>query len=232
MVLLWKEAESATKFGSRHLGTLGLVTGAFHAPYNQPVKVVTVIAVFAAWTTNCVLAESMTRLERQRLIAHLEMTEQELSDSITGLSFAQLQFRPSAESWNLLEVLEHLVVAEPIYWQDLKKALAAPPDRPRRSGSDDSVLWYGIDRTQRQKAIPAEQPTRQLRDVRKGLMAFHKLRGQMLEYARTTQDDLRSHTVQRERCDAYQWFLLISTHAQRHSLQIREIKAHPDFPDK
>jgi hypothetical protein len=30
--------------------------------------------------------------------------------------------------------------------------------------------------------------------------------------------------------DVYQWFLMISTHSQRHILQIREIKADPRFP--
>ena len=32
--------------------------------------------------------------------------------------------------------------------------------------------------------------------------------------------------------DVYQWFLMISTHSQRHILQIREIKADPKFPGK
>jgi hypothetical protein len=54
----------------------------------------------------------------------------------------------------------------------------------------------------------------------------------MLEYARTTDDDLRGHVVEREQSDAYQWLLLISTHAQRHILQIREIKADPKFPKR
>ena len=54
----------------------------------------------------------------------------------------------------------------------------------------------------------------------------------MLKYARTTNDDLRGHLVEREGCDAYQWLLLISTHGQRHILQIREIKADPGFPKK
>jgi hypothetical protein len=30
--------------------------------------------------------------------------------------------------------------------------------------------------------------------------------------------------------DVYQWFLMISTHSQRHILQIREIKAASGFP--
>jgi hypothetical protein len=30
--------------------------------------------------------------------------------------------------------------------------------------------------------------------------------------------------------DLYQWYLMISTHSMRHILQIREVKAHEDFP--
>jgi hypothetical protein len=36
--------------------------------------------------------------------------------------------------------------------------------------------------------------------------------------------------VPRQGSDAYQWALLISTHEQRHILQIREIKRDPRFP--
>jgi hypothetical protein len=52
----------------------------------------------------------------------------------------------------------------------------------------------------------------------------------MLRYVRTTNDDLRAHYVDRQGSDAYQWLLLISTHEQRHILQIRELKVHPNFP--
>jgi hypothetical protein len=125
-----------------------------------------------------------------------------------------------------------LVVAGPIYWQDLRKAMKAPPSSQRRSGTDADVLWYGIDRTQRQKAVAAEEAQGQWRDLRAGVDAFRKLHADMVQYARTTDDDLRSHVVEREGSDAYQWLLLISTHEQRHILQIREIKADPKFPKK
>jgi len=171
-------------------------------------------------------------MERQRLVAHLEMTESWLADEVSGLSPAQLQFRPAPGAWSIMEVVEHLVVAEPIYWQDLRRAMQAPPSSPRRSGTDADILWYGIDRTQRQKAVAAEEPKGQMRDLGAGLDAFRKLHAQMLRYARTTDDDLRSHVVEREGSDAYQWLLLISAHEQRHILQIREIKADPKFPRK
>jgi len=183
-----------------------------------------------AFGTVCVAGAPLTKLERQRLIAHLEMTESWLLDEVRGLSAAQLQFRPASEAWCVLEVIDHVVVSELVYWQDFEKAMKAPPSGQVRPGADADVLWYGIDRSQRQKALPAEKPKGQLHDLRAGLDAFSKLRAQMLRYARTTNDDLRNHVVERERCDAYQWLVLISSHAQRHILQIREIKANPKFP--
>jgi hypothetical protein len=177
-------------------------------------------------------AAPMTRLERQHLVAHLEMTGSWLIDEVTGLTPAQLQFRPAPGAWSILEVVEHLVVAEPIYWQDLRKAMQGRASSQTRPGRDEDVLWYGIDRSQRQKAIAPEDSKGQLRDLGAGLEVLRKLHAQMLQYVRTTEEDLRSHIVERERSDAYQWLLLISTHEQRHILQIREIKADPKFPKK
>lgn len=175
---------------------------------------------------------NLTEIERRRLIAHLEMTERWLVDEVVGLSAAQLAFRPSPASWTILEVVEHLVVVGPIYWRDLQEAMNAPAGGRTSAMSDADVLWYGIDRTFREKAIPPEEPKRQLRDVRAGLESIRKAHGQLRNYIRTTKDDLRSHIVARQGCDAYQWALLISTHEQRHVLQIREIKATSGFPGK
>ena len=172
----------------------------------------------------------MTRLERQHLIAHMEMTGSWLASEVSGLSPAQLEFRPAPGSWSIMQVVEHLMIADPIYWQDFKNAMKAPPSNRKRSGTDEGVLWYGIDRTQRQKAIPAEDVKGTLHDLGTGLEALRKVHAQMLEYIRTSDEDLRSHVVEREGSDAYQWLLLISTHEQRHILQIREIKADPKFP--
>jgi hypothetical protein len=175
-------------------------------------------------------AAPLNGLERRRLVAHMEMTEPWLVDEVSGLSPAQLAFRPEAGAWNILDVLDHLVVVAPIYWLDLQQALKTAPIAPAAAPNDASVLWYGIDRTERQKAIPGEVPKGTIRDLRSGLERYRAAHRDRLRYARTTTDSLRSHIVAREGCDAYQWLLLISTHEQRHILQIREIKAHEDFP--
>lgn len=176
-------------------------------------------------------AAQLTDLERQRLVAHLEMTASWLEDELSALSAAQVNFRPSANAWTILEVLDHLVVVGPIYWKDLQ---GATPVASARAGmmNDVDVLWYGIDRTNRETAIKTEVPSRKLRDVAAGLAEYRKHHTRLLEYVRTTRDDLRRRIVDRQNSDAYQWALLISTHEQRHILQIREIKSHAKFPKR
>jgi len=189
------------------------------------------VSVCASLSAGIISAASLTARERQHLVAHLEMTEGWLAEEVSGLSPAQLQFRAAPGTWSILEVLEHLVVAEPIYWQDLHTAMKRPPVTRKPSATDAEILWYGIDRTQRQTANAAEAPTGQLlHDARAGLSRLHELHAQMLRYAKATDEDLRGHVVERQGCDAFQWFLLISTHEQRHVLQIREIKADRRFP--
>jgi hypothetical protein len=173
-------------------------------------------------------AAPMTALERQRLAAHMEFTAKWLADEVSGLSAAQAAFQPAPGKWSIAQVLEHLVVVAPIYWKNLQDALASPP-RGGSAMTDADVLWYGIDRTRPDVAIPTELPPAQLRDVRRALDEYRKHHDRLLQYVKTTQDDLRGHIVERQQCDGYQWALLISTHEQRHILQIREIKAHPGF---
>lgn len=172
----------------------------------------------------------LTGSERDRLVSHLEMTGSWLIDEVSGLTPAQLGFRPSPDAWSIMQVIDHLVVVAPIYWENLQAAIKAPADARASQMTDADVLWYGIDRTRREKAIPSEVPKGQLRDLRAGLDAFRAHHARLLQYVKTTADDLRGHVVERQRCDAYQWALLISTHEQRHILQIREVKAHPKFP--
>ena len=171
----------------------------------------------------------ITDLERQRLVAHLEMTASWLEDEVRGLSTAQATFRPARNSWTVLEVLDHLVVVGPIYWKDLQSAKEVSTGRVGMM-NDVDVLWYGIDRTNRETALATEEPSRKLQDVLSGLNSYRTQHARLLQYIRTTKDDLRRRIVERQNSDAYQWALLTSTHEQRHILQIREIKRDAKFP--
>ncbi len=135
------------------------------------------------------------------------------------------------ESWSVEEVVMHLAIAEPQYWTSFKESLAKPvqPDfKPQ--ATDVAMLWYGIDRTQRTTTGEARVPRDQFPDMKSSLASFRKLRGEMMKTAKETQEDLRARQYLTASQDLYQWFLMISTHSQRHIMQIREVKAHKSFP--
>ena len=54
----------------------------------------------------------------------------------------------------------------------------------------------------------------------------------MLKTARDSQEDFRGRKLLEGNMDVYQWFLMISSHSQRHILQIREIKSASGYPGK
>ena len=176
-------------------------------------------------------AGPMTPGDRQRLVAHLEMTEAWLDSEVNGLSDAQLKFKMTPDSWSVEEVVMHLAIAEPQYWDQFKESLAKPvkPDfKPQVT--DAQMLWYGVDRTQRTTTGDARVPRHQFPNMKASLASFKKLRVEMMKTAKESQEDLRGRQYLTASQDLYQWFLMISTHSQRHIMQIREVKAHRGYP--
>jgi hypothetical protein len=177
-------------------------------------------------------AAPMTQGEREHLIAHLEMTQAWLTDEVSGLSAAQLNFRPAPDRWTVAEVVQHLVISEPNYWKLLQDALKQPPKKLDKQATDAAVLWYGIDRTRHENTTADQNPKEQAIDSAQALKTFLNMHAQLLDMARSTNEDLRAHAVPDWGVDAYQCLLEISAHEQRHILQIREIKASAGFPKK
>ena len=184
----------------------------------------------SVWFVAPMAGEPMKAGDRQRLLAHLEMTESWLVSELSGLSPAQLGYRTTPESWSITDVTEHLAIAEPQYWQRVNDSMKQPATTDKIEATDAGILWYGIDRTNRQKTGEARVPHGTFKSAADALAAFRKLRSTMREYAQATSDDLRSRKLLEGNMDVYQWFLMISTHSQRHILQIREIKAHAGYP--
>jgi DinB superfamily len=191
-------------------------------------SLVTLLAV----TTLRLDAAPMTDGERQRLLAHLDMSESWLVSEVSGLSDEQLRFRRAPDTWSIMDVVEHLAIAEPQYWKHLQDSAKQPETTGKVEATDAGILWYGIDRSERQKTGEARVPKGRWNEIKDSLGEFRKLRATMRDYAATTQDGLRSRRLIDGNMDVYQWFLMISTHSQRHILQIREIKAEAHFPGK
>jgi len=177
----------------------------------------------------------MTKEDREHLLVHFEMTTQMLAEQVHSLSTAQLEYKASPDRWSIREVVSHLAVAEPDYWRDLQKALKAAPDMKERksAATDADILWYGIDRVVHTKTGGGHEKVDTYKDLGEALGKFQALRATMIEYIKTTNDDMRAHSFgDQQVIDCWQWMLEISTHAERHIEQIREIKNDRNFPRK
>lgn len=176
-------------------------------------------------------ADPMTPGDRQRLVAHLEMTEAWLASELEGLSAAQLAWRPSPDAWSVKDVVEHLGIAEPQYWKQVQDSLKTPVTPSYKpEATDAAILWYGIDRTTRARTGEARVPDGRFTDAAAALASFRALRATMRDLAKTSQDDFRGRKLIDGNMDVYQWFLMISSHSQRHILQMREVKANAGYP--
>ena len=180
-------------------------------------------------------AEPISQADHEHLLVHFEMTTQMVAEQVRGLSPAQLEYKASPDRWSIREIVSHLAVAEPDYWRDLKKALQATPDMKEKksTATDADILWYGVDRVVHTKTGGGHEKVETYKDLGEALEKFHALRATMIEFIKTTNDDLRAHSFgDREVIDCWQWMLEISTHAERHIQQIREIKNDSNFPKK
>jgi len=175
-------------------------------------------------------AAPITPVDRQRLLAHLAMTESWLVNELAGLTPAQQTYRRAPGTWHILDVVEHLAVAEPQYWNLVQDSMAQPPSAAGITATDDDILWYGIDRTRHDRTGEAREPKGKYTDVPSALQDFRTLRATIKSFAADTQDDLRARKLVEGNMSVYQWLLMISTHSQRHILQIREVKEAAGFP--
>lgn len=182
------------------------------------------------------LAGPMSAKDREHLLVHFEMTTQMVAEQVRGLSPAQLEYKASPDRWSIREVVSHLAVAEPDYWRGVQQSVNAAPDMNHKKSvnTDADIMWYGIDRVVHTKTGGGHEKVDTYKDLNEALGKFQALRATMIEYIKTTNDDLRAHSVGdgAEVIDCWQWMLEISTHSERHIQQIREIKNDPNFPKK
>jgi hypothetical protein len=80
-----------------------------------------------------------------------------------------------------------------------------------------------------EKLMPENIP---FKDTEEALESFKKNREKLIEYVKSTNDELRNHitTMPFGMVDSYQLILFTAAHTNRHTQQIIEVKADPNYP--
>jgi len=200
--------------------------------------VVAVAAILLITAFSC-LAQSttLTAEEREAALKHLHTTHDAFLQSISGLSEKQWRFKPAPDRWSVAEVAEHITITESTIFGMIQKQVMASPAAPEKraevKGKDETILTAVPDRSHKAQAPEFLKPTNRWANHDELAKAFEEERKATMDYVKTTNDDLRDHFGPHPvfgTLDGYQWILLISTHSERHTKQIAEVKADPNFP--
>ena len=177
-----------------------------------------------------------TQKDRDYGVKYFTKVQERFVKSLTGLSDAQLNFQPNEKSWTVGMVAEHLVLTEGalrgmIQNGAMKAPLNADPNICRMS--DNVIRMVVTNRTQKFQAPEMVQPKKQITTVEALIAAFKKERAMNIDILKNTQADLRNHFAENPlfgNIDAYQWFMFMNGHTERHLAQIDEIMADGKYP--
>jgi hypothetical protein len=192
------------------------------------------IAILACSAATALRAQEVTAAEKEKALQYLEKTKQGVLDATKGLSEAQWNFKAGPDRWSIAQCMEHIAAAEDyIRGIVVEKVMAAPavPDRDTKK-IDDGVIAMVPDRSHKAQAPEPLVPTNRFGTPDASIKHFIESREKTEEFLKTT-PGLRDHAVDSPmgvKMDGYEFVLLIAAHSERHTKQILEVKADPNYP--
>jgi hypothetical protein len=192
-------------------------------------------ALAFAFAAGNVCAQDATQAEKDKALAYLKSTQKGVLDATKGLSEAQWNFKAAPDKWSVAECTEHIAAAEDFLRSMIvDKVMKEPPAPDRDTAKLDAGIVHMIpDRTQKAQAPEPLKPTNRFGSPEASLKHFVESRATTEDFLKNT-PDLRAHAGDGPvgKLDAYEWVLFIAAHSERHTKQILEVKADPNFPKK
>ena len=182
-------------------------------------------------------AQNLTSEEISKAVKYLEKTRADVLNSTKGLSETQWEFKLATNRWSVAEVTEHIAAAEDFLMAMIQEKVMKAPARTNTVdviAIDEFVLQAIPDRTVKAQAPEPLQPNNRFGSPNDSLKHFSESRAKTIEFLKKTKD-LRQHAVDSplgKQLDGYEWVLFIAAHSERHTKQINEVKADPNFPKK
>ena len=179
----------------------------------------------------------ISQVERTQVLAWLDESHTEFVTAIADVSDAQWTWKSAPERWSVGEVAEHVVMAEALLFDCVRRALASPPNAAwaeQTTGKTDFLVRVMAPRQGRavapERIVPREGLTRAQVQRR-----FETQRIDIVHFARETQSALHEHTLVHplpvfSTLNAFQWLIYVPLHTIRHRRQIEEVKATPGYP--
>lgn len=175
----------------------------------------------------------LTTADRDALLGNFEKTTAAFAASLKSLSAEQWNYKAGPDRWSIAECAEHIAESETFIRGFIEKAVFAGNTKATpEAKKDEAILKFIVNREQKFQAPEPLKPTRKFKTPAEALAAFNESRAKNIALIQS-HDDLRDvagmHPAFKE-VDGYGWFLFLSGHTARHTLQIEEVKASAGYP--
>lgn len=179
----------------------------------------------------------MTTEDRTKVLHWLEESRQEFLAAIDGVSEEQWKWKPAPERWSVGETAEHIVLAEAMLFENVKKAVSSPANpgwEEQTKGKTEFIERVMAPRLGKAQApepiVPRNGMT--LAQVKE---RFAEQRAEIVKFASDASVALKEHTAEHPfpvfgTLNAYQWLIYVPLHTERHDKQIAEVKATAGYP--
>ena len=189
------------------------------------------VILFASFAAR---AQELTQAEKDKDPPISRIHQKDVLDATKGLSPAQWNFKPAPDRWSIAECMEHIAAAEDFIRDNIINGVMKAPPAPGRdvAAIDAGILENVPARKTKVQAPEPIKPTNRFGSPEAAIKHFVESRAITEDFLKTT-PGLRDHAADSPaggKWDAYEFILLIAAHSERHTNQIKEVKADPNYP--
>lgn len=169
-------------------------------------------------------AKNDSTQDKDALVAHLRSSQERFLKAVSNVPEKLATISPSEGAWSVLQVAEHVASAEQLMLKMFQAGTPNPelPDLEK----DRMILTKMLDRTERFPAPERVVPTGRYKALSHAVSEFRRTREQTIAEVRAIDQDFRKRCARHPLgvFDGYQYLTIMALHAERHALQIDEIK--------
>jgi hypothetical protein len=187
----------------------------------------------SAITQSVEVSKANVSKANQALIAELRASRERFLGVIADVPERLEQTRLTPESWSILECAEHIYLAEQGMFAALERRRPtenAPRTEPDTE-KDAFIQKAALDRSRKLSSPDPVRPSGRFSSLAEAAKEFRQARERTIGFIENINEDLRRSTTKHPMgiFDSYQFVMIMARHAERHALQIEEIKNSPAY---
>lgn len=165
--------------------------------------------------------------DRMFAIKYLKATHHEIVKTVSELDDDAFNWKPADGGWSVSNCLEHILMTETAFHGMVQGGVASGEADMEFDNSiaDGMIIGTMTNRGFQATTSANFEPSGKYDSKADMIAALEESRMMLIEYLESTDADLRHHkmTIPLGDVDAYQIYLLVAAHSQRHHSQMQEV---------